>query len=1111
LQSSLPCGAYNFSIEIALDPFYTADLRFREDQVNVELVSVSDAIQLSAKPFVMQFASRYAASGLNDTALLDFGHVHVYPCEQRQLQRLRFLVSTVISHRALPDDRLFLRGRLYYTTLEGVREALPRWDAVDIVHPSLELVSWIEPYHTPVAAGNSLRLSVMVRHALDSTAAAFDVTLQDSSNVHFALDAESVTCALRCAVNVPHFTYNISADGRQQWQVAELLLGQELYQEWNVTVLQTVPTGLRLKNRFVATYDTHPRDPGAINRLGASVDVFGAPQPPLESQCTADVQAGAIVGGFQRSSLFNGVAAPSAGDTPALAWANRSTLVPDEWAEWAFDLSLPPSTAELQLIVNMPPPLRILRTLVLGVGSCINHTLAVIGSSQLGQISNDGGTVTFDLGPAVQRLEACAAPRVANASVVHGAAARPAEILSLRVRALVDPNAIVSDALRNQPHSIYARMLNNAQYQDVALTFLLREPRLRLEDPLAAGRVHDAADVTRYAVRVTHDSAASSTAFNMTLRYAVDARLRQLSATLFACLVPMSSILVLPLSNVSCSTVVGGRALSPFEIEATGFAFYVDELGVGEAILLSIEAQVVQNVFPQDILENRVTVLYDSSPAAAPLSGKAYSADVSFATIVRSPESSLVEVDSDDPYTAPLWPTLHESVTVNLTLQLPESVMPRARAILATPQHMDLLSVEIIHVGHKIEGSLLTSGSDAGVSVSSPADDATAENVVLECGSLLMRSDNVADLEDSIVVRIRLRMRVDKENDLGSTRPLRVEMTWDGSDVQRSYVRFHPLYIAEPLLQAHISQPALRLDARDVLSYSAYAEHTPTSNAAAYRVVAFISLPATLVLLRDTIRPHVCPFGKLSVPAIIVHSSETSFFVYADYLLHKMTVHDSVVKCLSVRYDARVVDTVRANEHFTSTIAVNWTSTPASSTWPGRQRVGDYDERDGRPLFVGARAAAGDVVEQHNVSMTLIATSLPDTPGSSVNVGEEAVFSICLALPESISNVTMDVYLPRDMTFINASVYRVGTSLLGGALFAGDMLANEGGEAAPHVAFHFGNVVNVPDNTATDGDRICVRLAGSVSDRWVFVGRQSLYVWRREKGKRLCTVIQRRS
>ena len=1070
------------TIELGFDPFYTADMRFREDQFQATVASKSDAVSIPglAEGLQLRLSNRHAKSGVNDTATLHFSNVTVGPCVPRRLHRMTLVVAAVVSEKAMPDDLLFVRANLIYATQAGDAQADPFWDSVSIVQPKLELLSWVEPHTVRLEAGDSARLIVMVRHALDSTAPAFDLVLRDSSNEHMALQGETRTCAPRCTATAPGLLYNASSSGRQMWRLPRLLLGEELYQEWNVTILQSAPTGLRLKALFSGSYDTHPRDAGAPPRLSSLTDVHGVAQPALEAQQTVDIKHGALASAFQQSSLFAGVAAPAAGDTFGLRHSRGPALVPDEVAAWAFQLSLPPSTAHVVLEIRLPSFLRALSTIVLSVGDCFNNTRAVPQDATLGEIRSSGTAVTFDFGMAVQRTIDCPAPHVANASIVPNASAQPNASITVGVEALLDPGRIDGDELRNQMHTIMARLLYNGQYQDADVAFVLREPRLVASDPLALGRVHDAGDVAHFALRVAHDSLASSPAYNVSLTYIVDPRLMQMNRSLQACVVSKNVFLQLPLSNATQC-----HRLTPLTVLANGYVFYLDVLDPDDVVVLSFAAQVVQQVFPQDVLVNDVTVRHDSSPAAPPYEGKRYTLATSFPTLIREPVSAMVEVASSDVNTEPLSLTPEETITVNVTVQLPEADMDHAVLRILTPDHMDFLDITVVHVGSQIVGSRLAvgqAGNSSFVRVLQQSPGSTAAVLTLDCGSLRMVYDNVAALEDTYVMQLTLQMRVDEENNLGDARRIRLEMLWDAMGEARSYVRFHAMHVAEPLLRAHVAQPDASLDGDDILAYTAHVEHIAESNAAAYRVAAAVTIPPALVLLEDSIMPRMCiGGGALASPASVVRVNATSFVIFADTMLPSHVAGGHVLAaCFAVDYNARVVDTVRANEPFSSHVGVNWTSTPKDSPWPGRQRVGDYS--GGAPLFLGARHETTDTVAQHAMEVSLVSTSLAETPGSSVNVGEEAVFRVCVTLPEAHAQVDVETCLPSGMSYINATVERIGGSLRKSLLMAEDRLPVGPSTTEACASFNFGPMENVPDNVESEGDIFCLDVAAVVDD-----------------------------
>ncbi len=114
-------------------------------------------------------------------------------------------------------------------------------------------------------------------------------------------------------------------------------------------------------------------------------------------------------------------------------------------------------------------------------------------------------------------------------------------------------------------------------------------------------------------------------------------------------------------------------------------------------------------------------------------------------------------------------------------------------------------------------------------------------------------------------------------------------------------------------------------------------------------------------------------------------------------------------------------------------------------------------------------------------SQSLTNTSLPETSGSDVNIGEEATFSIAFSLPEATTNSVTLLISSGGST--SAGVMKILTCSVSfganvyNATAVGQVLTD-----SYNMALNFGTLVNVANNVANAGDMVTVTLTTLVED-----------------------------
>ena len=152
--------------------------------------------------------------------------------------------------------------------------------------------------------------------------------------------------------------------------------------------------------------------------------------------------------------------------------------------------------------------------------------------------------------------------------------------------------------------------------------------------------------------------------------------------------------------------------------------------------------------------------------------------------------------------------------------------------------------------------------------------------------------------------------------------------------------------------------------------------------------------------------------------------------------------------------------------------ALEYDTYPGSAVQPG----------PGRELTSSATSAAM-VTAKPAFTLSLDTTSLGDTNGSTVVVGEIVEYVGVMTLPELTMASLISVTLANGLLVRSATVIGVGSSLGVNSLSVGGSGVSTGvSGGATRVEFDFGTVTNSFDDVANAEDRISVRVVAQVED-----------------------------
>ena len=723
----VPFGTVRLNTSVGLDTFSSSRMRFVEDTTSVTLASVEPNIALAQGLGLVNASAILASAQFNpdparpDAFLVLFPELAVTRAvpAQRSLPTLVLRVQVILSARAKPGDRVVVETSASYERNTGEHNATEvAYNTLNVVGPTLELRTFIDPFLGVFQSGDSLNVEVVVSHLANSTAGAYDVRLTDLGSIHWRVEEDTIACRSGCSTAGVRLLPLATEAFEQAFSIPHLPLGARFSRSWNITLLQSVPAGRRLKDEFLVEYDSHPGTQGVTS---AAESLAGAPATPLQDSQSMDIRPLAISSRFNSTTLV-GAVPPS-----------ELTVVADAVVTFLYQVDMPRATADTEVRIFAPPIFTALASRVVALDPLVNQSALRVGDA--GQLSGGGAQVRFDFGGALQGLES-------NTSSLPLA-------LVVAVDFRVDARLMEPYALRNQEVRSDAFVLFNGNDVLTRTTSIVREPRLIFSD---AVRFPDAADEVVFALFFEHDGSESENAFDFHATYVLDPRLVQRNESLYAC-VYTGIRLPSPIGNSSCSSRGGIR------VDATVFSggFHLAAAAVpqGSRLHASISATVVQEVTPRDVLSNGVAFLYDSSPHPAPFSGLQYNDSATVITIIRNPVVDYRHVLSSDAFTVGSDITLEENVTTDVLVVLPEGVYADLRVVITTPIDMDFFAARPLQIGGSITGSSIVPGGAPNGSLFnvSHTADGTRTVITARYGDLLNTANNTFAEDDTLTVR----------------------------------------------------------------------------------------------------------------------------------------------------------------------------------------------------------------------------------------------------------------------------------------------------------------------------------------------------------------------
>lgn len=457
-------------------------------------------------------------------------------------------------------------------------------------------------------------------------------------------------------------------------------------------------------------------------------------------------------------------------------------------------------------------------------------------------------------------------------------------------------------------------------------------------------------------------------------------------------------------------------------------------------LTLSYQAIVADSVRDGEVITNTVRLVWDS--AAGP-GGRVGSAEDRASVLVDFlPALAKTVWSTSLAETAGTDLAIGEVVTYRLTVTPGQGTQRLALSDLL-PDGLGVEAVRLVETG-------------ANVTLSGPpAITILGQRVEVAFGDVTVRGreGSVPDAEDRIVVEIDARVR-DVAGNLGLPAPgtaltNAALLAYDGDgDPAPAAVT---VSLVEPRVASLAKSGAPRTgDAGDVITFTLAAALDPLSTGPAYAVTLTDALPA----------------GYELIPGSAATSLGTAATV-GNTLTVTIPVWQLGDGPLAVTYQARLADTVGHGDTLTNTVRLDYASAPEGTP-------------EARPYAPLSASDTISVALTPGFAKALAATSIPETPGSSVTIGEVVTYRLTATLADGTQTVRVTDLLPEGLRPLTAVVETIGSDLSGGLLGPGDAGTILGGL----VSFDFGTVTNAgqPGSVPTDADRITLLVTALVED-----------------------------
>ncbi len=886
-----------------------------------------------------------------------------------------------------------------------------------VVEPLLDLDKEVSP--AGADAGDTLNYTLTVSNAAGRVTA-FDLLLEDLlEDPDLSLVEGSVTANVGLVSSG-----NGAGDSEVRVALESLGAGESLVVTFDALVADGVLSGHVLENRATLVADSLPADSDAGERT------YG----PLEAEAMVAVDV---------PSLAKTVLSTSEPHTGSPFFGpNRVDLTPGEEVVFEIVATIPEGVTALVLLRDSLPAsgsgvLEALSAEVITVGSGLQAAAAnpvpVLSDEKLSDGRMD--TVSFDFGPVTNPPDMVVDDR---------------DSITVRIRArVVDvPSNASGDRLRNTALVDFSGALQPTASARVDLV----EPFL-VVDKSGDQSSGDAGDVVTFTLAISHRSDSTADAFDLELKDLLPAGLAYVDGSL--------------------ETYDGLAPTSLIESDGEIVASW-DEFPLGSTAELTFRAEVLPDVNPGQVIDNRADLSWDSLPADGGAEERTGGASDTHRFLVSEPGVVKSVVATSEPSTeaAVSGPepdlTLGEEVTYVLEVTLPEGTTVGAQVSDQLPSGdgvLELVSSRLLTIGDNLSGDDLPALESAGQAEDTD-DDGLGDRVFWLLGDVLNAADGVEDDRDRLRFEVVARVADVIANQGGVDDDLSNVglLTHTGGSALGTAL----VDLVEPLLSLLKSGDEEFADAGDRVRFHLDLAHTSASNADAFTLNITDQLDPKMLWGGDDSFETSCMGASMD-------ASQAPLILFS---LPALTLAEGSCR---ISYEVVLADTVQPGETLTNVADLLYDSQPVFLAGATRRREAMADAE----ITILAPALV-KIAEETSLDLTGQAFHRP--LDFDLAIGELVDYRLTLIFPEGQTPEAVVVdRLPAGpagvIEAVAASILSLGerltTTLPGTAVLSDESL---GDGLADTVRLSLGTVSNAPDGISDEKDRMEIRITGRVVD-----------------------------
>lgn len=875
-------------------------------------------------------------------------------------------------------------------------------------------------------AGDPVEYTITLQHSGSSETDAFDVTLTDllptgivAPMVTGVVDSEGILTT--ADVVITGGTLQFAIGGDISMNTIDMNLGRVV----TITVagtLDNLTPGEAVTNEADIAWTSLDGDPGQRSTFNTdSVERTGADGPGGALNDYADTGTNTFL--FDSPTLVKFVSTTSESHTGEVAGIEQVAI--GEIVRYRLITRVPETIVGAFLQDQLPDGMTFLNdgtTMVAFVGD----DPALFFSSSLGSPSNAyfedsatfdlmNGALSFVVDSSLISPEAGSTdftsgvdPIISLGTITNNENDANFEFIVIEFNALV--NNVSGNQANTQLDNVFSVGGNNGEFAFTSNTETVQvvEPNVNVEKLVVTPPV-DAGDTVTYSITIENlASATSTTAFDIRLSDIFDPALDLQSVQVVSS--PVATII-----TDNSDTGAGNFVDMTF-----------DRLDEGQSISLLITATVLDDTAVDLTIDNTADITYTSLPGdqgTAPnptgsvlpatdsdpgeVNGERTGDDGPNGALNDYADTSTASLELDSPtvekFVDETEYTIGEIVTYDLLVTLPEGTTLDLFLTDNLPPGLEYVSYEIITAA-ALSNGLLT--EDYGGTLPTPmvnSPSGSGADLELDFGNTVTAADNDVD-NNSFVVRVTARVLNIVANQDGITLTNTGELEYTDPDTSTTTLTTGSVDIEliEPELnvEKQISgQSQANLDAGDTIEYTVVISHDGSSTSDAFEV-AFADFAPGDTLITSVVSVTGTGFGTTTIPIAEIVPGGASIVLSdtAGSGVFDLPLGASI----TLVYEVTIQDSLTPGEDLTNDASIDWSSVD------GDVNPGDpQGERDGssRPDANGLNNYFDDDsvttgTATPTIEKTLVATSVPETIGNDLVVGETATFYLTVTLPE---------------------------------------------------------------------------------------------------------------